>query len=189
MPSGTSSRRNVDPTLAPNQYRRRIIASGILIGLGLAGLLDTIIFHHILQWHHMVSNIIPPTTVDTIRFNIFADGAFSTFSIIVIAIGTGLFLSMVAIGRSRPPPLLVSRYLIGLVLLGFGIFNAYDGVVNHMALGLHHAIEMPNPLFADLIWLLTLGFAFIGAGVFLIKQKHNMDETNNTPTADLAAAA
>ncbi len=187
MPDGTG-RRKVDPTLAPNQYRRRIIVSGILIGLGLAGLLDTIIFHHILQWHHMVSNIVPPTTMDTIRFNIFADGAFSAFAIIVIAIGTGLFLSMVAIGKSRPP-LLVSRYFAGLVLLGFGIFNAYDGVINHVALGLHHAIEMPNPLFADVIWLLTLGFAFIGAGVFLIKQKHNMVESNNMSTADSAAAA
>ena len=72
---------------------------------------------------------------------------------------------MVAMGKHK---LIVTRSFAGLVLLGFGIFNAYDGIVDHLILAIHHAIDMPAPLFADLIWLATLGFAFIAAGAYKV---------------------
>ena len=91
---------------------------------------------------------------------------------------------MVAMGKHK---LIVTRSFAGLVLLGFGIFNAYDGIVDHLILAIHHAIDMPAPLLGDLIWLATLGFAFIAAGAYLIKQKQSMAESN--ASAEIAAAA
>ncbi len=182
--SNGNSRRNGDYMLAPNPSIRRLLASGILIGLGLGGLLDTIIFHEILQWHHMVSNVVPPATVDAIQLNIFADGVFAALTIVMMTAGTALFLSIIAVGRHQ---LLVTRYFAGLVVLGLGIFNVYDGIVNHLVLGLHHAVEMPDPLFGDLMWIATLGFAFIGAGAYLIK--HKQSTTENSSSTNTTASA
>jgi uncharacterized membrane protein len=36
--------------------KRKSAGSAILIGIGLAGLIDIIIFHEILQWHHTASH-------------------------------------------------------------------------------------------------------------------------------------
>lgn len=36
---------------------------GVLLGVGLGGFVDGILLHQILQWHHMVSNVVPPTTL------------------------------------------------------------------------------------------------------------------------------
>ena len=85
-----SNRRDINQNLAVNYYNFRIIASGILIGIDLAELLDTIIFHEILQWHHMISNIAPLINPAAIRFNNFVDGPFSAFTLIVM-VGIALF--------------------------------------------------------------------------------------------------
>jgi len=34
-----------------------LIAAGIFLGLGLGGFVDGILLHQILQWHHMLSNV------------------------------------------------------------------------------------------------------------------------------------
>ncbi|MFB2922435.1 DUF2243 domain-containing protein [Aerosakkonema funiforme] len=36
-----------------------LIATGVSIGMGAAGFFDGIVFHQILQWHHMLTNVLP----------------------------------------------------------------------------------------------------------------------------------
>ena len=55
------------------------VASGITLGVGLGGLFDGFFFHAILQWHHMLSNVIPPTDMHRMSVNMVADGAFDGF--------------------------------------------------------------------------------------------------------------
>ena len=64
--------------------------AGILFGLGLGGFFDGIVFHQILQWHHMVSGIASPDTVAGLRLNTFWDGMFHLVTYLFV--GAGLLL-------------------------------------------------------------------------------------------------
>lgn len=46
-----------------------IIVAGVFLGLGLGGFVDGILLHQILQWHHMISNLQPLTTISNIDLN------------------------------------------------------------------------------------------------------------------------
>lgn len=48
--------------MAQNRRSSRVAVAGVLIGIGLGGLIEGIVFQQILQWHNFVSNRIPPTT-------------------------------------------------------------------------------------------------------------------------------
>ena len=51
---------------------------GVLLGIGLGGFFDGIVFHQLLQWHHLLSSVAayPVTTVADLRVNTFWDGVF-----------------------------------------------------------------------------------------------------------------
>ena len=50
-------------------------AAGILLGMGLGGFFDGIVFHQLLQWHHMVTSAgFPATTLGNLEFNTLLDG-------------------------------------------------------------------------------------------------------------------
>ena len=164
--------------------RRTVIASGILLGIGFAGLVDTVIFHEILQWHHVVSNVVSPTNMDLMRFNIFADGVFLAFTLAAIVAGISLLLGVFA---RQHPPSLFTRFFVGLLLLGFGLFNTFDGIVNHFILGIHHVRDGPDPLFTDLTFLVVAGFAFIAVGSLLVKQGYNVKTTTSAPATSASA--
>jgi len=108
------------------QAHRRARAAGILLGLGLGGFIDGILLHQILQWHNMLSARVPPSSMDAMRTNMSADGWFHagvwclTFS--------GVLLLWNA-ARS-PVPLPPMRYLLGLLLGGWGVFNLVEGVID-----------------------------------------------------------
>ena len=131
-------------------------SSGLLLGLGLGGFVDGIVLHQILQWHHMVSSVptAPVTTVTGLEVNTLADGLFhlATWVITVAGIGTAL----VAWRRGRLAP--DWRFQFGLVLAGWGIFNLFDGLLNHHLLGVHH---VRDDLGGPLSW--DLGFLVFGA--------------------------
>jgi uncharacterized membrane protein len=47
-----------------------LVAAGILIGAGLlAGFVDGILLHEILQWHHMVTSVRPATNLSNLEAN------------------------------------------------------------------------------------------------------------------------
>jgi uncharacterized membrane protein len=43
---------------------------GFVIGLGLGGFADAIIFHQIAHWHMMGSAILPPVSMEAMRLNL-----------------------------------------------------------------------------------------------------------------------
>jgi uncharacterized membrane protein len=54
----------------------RATLAGILIGIGMDGFVDGIVLHQIAPWHHMLSNIVPPHTMDAMWVNMTWDGLF-----------------------------------------------------------------------------------------------------------------
>ncbi|WP_336002591.1 DUF2243 domain-containing protein [Halorientalis halophila] len=112
--------------------RRALLAAGVF-GVGFSGLIDVLVLHHVLQWHHLVSGIYPMDTVAGLRTNVRADGLFSLAMLFVAGVGAGLLWR--AERRTEAP--LAVRPLAGAALVGLGAFDLFDAVVDHAVLGLH----------------------------------------------------
>lgn len=118
---------------------RRVMTSGILLGLGLGGFFDGIVLHQILQWHHMVTSAgYPADTVENLEFNTLLDGIFHAATYVFVVAGVVLLFRS---RRSRLRGHWSTRRFIGALLIGFGAFNLVEGAVNHQLLGLHHVNE------------------------------------------------
>ena len=136
-------------------------AAGIFFGLGLGGFFDGIVLHQILQWHHMATSAgYPADTVEGLRWNTLFDGLFHAATYIFVIIG------LVLLWRSARRTHLrwSNRLLAGTLLMGFGIFNLGEGLVNHQVLGLHHVNETV-PVDHWIWW--DLGFRLWGAAMLV----------------------
>jgi uncharacterized membrane protein len=112
-------------------------AAGILFGLGLGGFFDGIVLHQVLQWHHMLSNWYPTNTIENLEFNTRWDGLFHSTTYLFVLIG--LFILWRTAQRRHL--FWSTKLLTGTMLLGFGIFNTVEGIIDHHVLGVHHVNE------------------------------------------------
>lgn len=141
-----------------------------MIGIGLAGLIDIIIFHAILQWHHTSSHAIVPKTMETLQINVLHDGLFLSFSLVITIVGIGILLfSHDAQGKYHT--VINKKSLVGLMFIGFGGFNTIEGIINHHILQMHHVIEIPDPILFDLAFLALGGLAFLVTGTLLLRSQ------------------
>jgi uncharacterized membrane protein len=132
-------------TLAdPRPYR----LPAIMLGIGLGGFFDGIVFHQLLQWHHLVSTPVPPTSLENIQVNARLDGAFHALAWLVTVMAAALFWR-----AARTARLPSWRYIVGGALVGWGGFNLVEGVVDHHLLNLHHVRPGADQLFWDLAFL------------------------------------
>ncbi|EJN60688.1 Uncharacterized membrane protein [Halogranum rubrum] len=138
-----------------------VVGAGVL-GFGFSGLVDVLVLHHVLQLHHLVSNVYDPSTLAGLRTNIFADGLFSVGMVLVLGVGAGLVWTAER-RASSPLPL---QPLAGATILGIGLFDLFDVVVNHTLFGLHHATDGPG--FYDPHWA-VVSLLIIGAGAYLYR--------------------
>lgn len=151
----------------PRELRRADIRlPGIVLGLGLGGFIDGILLHQVLQWHHMLSATdgdrlglpyYPVDTVPGLRMNTLWDGLFHVFTWLAVLIGLALLYARVSDARRD---VWGSRALWGFVLVGWGLFNVVEGLIDHHLLGIHHVRSGPNQLWWDL--------GFLGSGVVLM---------------------
>jgi uncharacterized membrane protein len=130
---------------------RAAAAPGILLGIGLGGFLDGIVLHQILQWHHLLSDTgdHPTTTVAGLEANTLADGIFHAATWLAVAAGLYLLWRRLTDRRST----IDGRVLFGWILVGWGLFNVVEGVVDHLVLGIHHVRETGNQTAWDLGFL------------------------------------
>ena len=137
------------------------VSAGILLGLGLGGFFDGIVLHQVLQWHHIATSAgYPPDSVENLKFNTLLDGLFHVLTYVFMVLGlTNLWRA--ARQRHR---WWSSRLFVRTFLIGFGIFNLVEGLVDHQILGLHHVNEtVPREQW---IWW-DLGFLAWGAVMLL----------------------
>jgi uncharacterized membrane protein len=148
---------------------RGITLPAILLGVGLGGFLDGILLHQLLQWHHMLTSTdtdrigikyYPANTVPGLRMNTVWDGVFHTVTWLCVLTGLGLLYARVTTGRAR---MWGSRALWGWILVGWGLFNLVEGIVDHQILGIHHVHGGPDQLWWDMAFLL-LGAVLVGFG-------------------------
>ena len=141
------------------------MVAGILLGIGLGGFVDGIVLHQVLQWHNMVSNWYPPTTMETMSFNMVWDGIFHVFVWIVTLIGA-LLLWSAAFHCDVIPSL---QTFVGQLVLGWGLFNLVEGIINHQILAVHYVRQVPNYTVYNLTFLAVGGVLFIVAGWALMR--------------------
>ncbi|HEY8605792.1 MAG TPA: DUF2243 domain-containing protein [Noviherbaspirillum sp.] len=146
---------------------QRFGGAGFLLGFASGGFFDGILLHQILQWHHLLSAV-PSAPFDDLRVQILADGAFHGVMYLVAAVGLWKLLrahrALAAPGAGRD--------LAAHALIGFGSWHVVDGVLSHWLLGIHRIrMDVPNPLFWDLLWFTLFGILFIAGGVALLRQR------------------
>jgi uncharacterized membrane protein len=136
-------------------------AAGICLGLGLGGFFDGIVLHQLLQWHHIATSAgYPADSLENLRFNTLLDGLFHVATYLLVVLGLVLFWR-----SARRRHLLWSGKLLGgTLLMGFGIFNLVEGLIDHHVLGLHHVNETAPR--EHWIWW-DLGFLLWGAAMLL----------------------
>ena len=150
--------------------RRPLIAAGTTLGVGLGGFADGILFHQILQLHNMLSARYPKAGVDAstalanVQINMFWDGLFHALTWTATLLGVALLWRAVR----RPDVPLSTRTLVGSMLLGWGLFNVVEGLIDHHLLHVHHVTEGEGHLLWDLLFLAS-GVALIGAGAGAIR--------------------
>ncbi|GAA2428528.1 DUF2243 domain-containing protein [Streptomyces macrosporus] len=148
---------------------------GILLGSGLGGFVDGILLHQLLRWHHMLTGTdgdrigvkyYDPKTVPGLEMNTVWDGVFHAVCWILVLLGLATLYSRVTRDRRR---VWTSRVLWGWVLVGWGVFNLVEGVLNHHVLAIHHVHEGPHRTWWD------LGFLLLGA--LLVIGGHRLQRT------------
>jgi uncharacterized membrane protein len=135
--------------------------AGITLGLGLGGFLDGILLHQIVHWHNMGSAVVPPTTLEALADNMRWDGLFHAAVWLLTLIGVYWLLADARKGEPLPD----GKGFTGLMILGWGLFNLVEGIIDHHLLGLHHVRDLPVhvPLY-DWLFLGVGGLAFILVG-------------------------
>jgi uncharacterized membrane protein len=131
------------------------LAPGFVVGAALIGFFDGIVFHQILGWHHMIcieTHCIAKTVAVMKRQN-FTDGLFHAAMWIVLIAG------IVMLTRAVRTTSFSGRRFWGGALLGGGVFNVVEGIVDHLILQIHHVRFGPGQA--------TWDGAFIAAGALL----------------------
>jgi uncharacterized membrane protein len=141
--------------------RTRSIASGLFVGIGVAGFLDETVFHQLLHWHHFWDG-------GSQSAGLVSDGAFHAASWLCMVAGLFWFADL----RRRDG--WQSRAWVGGILIGAGGFQLYDGLVQHKLLGLHQIRYQVTLWPYDLVWN-TLAAIMIIVGAVLLWRSRRSD--------------
>jgi uncharacterized membrane protein len=124
-------------------------AASIALGFGFGGLIDGIVGHQILGWHHMVSGWVPTAT---------PHGIFHLGCLAIVIIAVYLVRRYGATG-STPQ-------FSGSLLAGWGLFNLIEGTVDHLILRVHHVRPGPHAAIFDISFL-VMGAILLVVGIYL----------------------
>jgi uncharacterized membrane protein len=137
---------------------KNLFIAGFILGLGLLGAIDGILFHQLLQWHHMILSPNP-------QLEIFTDGLFTAlFSAKLIWGGVKIFQDARKnqLGNSW-------KVFLGSIFIGGGTFNLVEGIVDHHILQVHRVKpSADNPMLYDLAFL-AIGLLLVIIG-YMIKR-------------------
>ena len=139
-----------------SRARRKLLWIGVLFGIGIAGTLDEIVLHQLLQWHNFYVHA-------TQYWRIVGDGIFHFLSSLLMSSAALLIWSNRRLLSGLPNGLA----LVAGVLCGAGGFNLYDGTLQHKVFQFHPVREgVADQLPYDLVWN-GVAVVVLGAGVLL----------------------
>lgn len=148
---------------------RPAVAAALALGIGLGGFFDGIAFHQILQIHNMLSGWLPVTDLVSAKANMVWDGLFHTAVWLISLLGVALLWRAAQRSQARGDVAFDTRYLVGGFLLGWGLFNVVEGLIDHHLLGVHHVVERLGRSIWDYMFL-GWGAAMILAGWALVRR-------------------
>ena len=170
--SGRAGFRNGATVREAHAALSRPRAPGILLGIGLGGFVDGIVLHQILQWHHMLTSegSYPDTTVAGLEANTLWDGLFHAATWVAVAVGLYILWRRATDWRWA----ISGHALLGWMLVGWGVFNLVEGIVDHHILTIHHVREGSNQTAWDLAFL-AFGALLLLGGWALTRAAKNSD--------------
>lgn len=143
-----------------------LMAAATVLGIGTGGFADGIVLHQILQWHEMLSNKFPPNTVLHKSVNMFWDGIFHLFTLIVTLIGIYLLWKVIRKINVNTS----GNLLAGGMLAGWGVFNLVEGIIDHQILKMHNVREITSNQDLWNYGFLLFGIVLILAGWLIARQ-------------------
>lgn len=133
--------------------------AGIFFGLGAIAFIDETVFHQLLHWHHFYDK-------STLAVGLISDGLFHAFS--WFATVASLFI----VAHLRKLRAWDKRRWLGASVLGAGVFQLYDGIIQHKIFRLHQIRYDVEIFYYDLVWnVLAIFMILIGWGLLKPKQK------------------
>jgi uncharacterized membrane protein len=140
-------------------------AGGLLVGISLGGLFDGILLHQVLQWHHLLS-LVESQSVQDIRTQIMADGLFHVLMYVLACFG------LLLLWRANRSHLQArASALLGITLLGFGIWQFVDVILFHWIIRIHRIrVEVDNPLAWDVGWIIIFGVPAVAASLWVLSR-------------------
>ncbi|QCJ47170.1 MULTISPECIES: DUF2243 domain-containing protein [Haloprofundus] len=170
--NGTAERPARTGTDVEETTDRPLLRAGVVLGFGLGGLVDVLVFHLVLQTHHLISGWVPPTTPQALQLNLVADGLFSLLMLAIMAVGFWMLWKT----ADRPDVPWSAGTYAGAVVVGTALFNLYDGTVDHYILEMHHVTQGLQPDAFDLLWLVGSVVLLI-AGLLVVRAERREDGT------------
>ena len=113
----------------------------------------------------MLSGQLPPDTLVRAKVNMYWDGLFHAAVWVLTVVG----LAMLWAATGRPEVPHSGRTLLGGLLLGWGLFNVVEGVIDHEILGLHHVYEYTAQHLPADLGFLACGLGLLLAGAALVR--------------------
>jgi uncharacterized membrane protein len=161
------------PSAKGGAFWSPLVRAGLVLGMGFGGLADGIILHQILGWHHLVCYALNcrPSSIEELQLENTQDGYFHLGLWLMLLAGTAmLFHAARRVGYAWS-----GRVLVGAMLLGSGLFNFVEGMVDHQILGIHHVLPgTAHQFLFDMLYLAN-GILFVVVGVLLIRSRRNAD--------------
>lgn len=142
-------------------YSGRNFLSGFLFGLGMVAFIDEAVFHQLLQWHHFYDR-------STTQIGLISDGLFHAFSWFATV---GALFMLADLRRCKA---WWKKRWLGGTMLGAGIFNLYDGLIQHKLMQLHQIRYGVDLLPYDLTWNILAGIIVIAGGLVLYQTQKQM---------------
>ncbi|MFF1465711.1 DUF2243 domain-containing protein [Streptomyces sp. NPDC058330] len=105
------------------ETRRSMVVCGV-IGVAVMAAVDEIVFHQILGWHHFYDR-------STTSVGLMSDGFLHTAELLALVAGFFLYADL------RRRRALAPAHAWAGFFLGLGVFQLFDGVVDHKLLRLH----------------------------------------------------
>lgn len=113
--------------------------------------------------------------MEGMHVNMTWDGLFHAFTWIVTLIGIFMLWSAARNTRVAIPTL---TSFLGQLILGFGLFNLVEGIIDHHLLEVHYVRQVPNYAVYNWTFLAVGGVLFIIIGRLLMRAgRNNMAET------------
>lgn len=146
---------SVRPDTAPGTRSEpgRSMAVCALIGAAVMAAVDEIVFHQVLGWHHFYDR-------STTSVGLLSDGLLHTAELLALVAGFFLYADL------RRRQVLAPAHAWSAFFLGLGLFQLFDGIVDHKLLRLHQVRYGVDVTPYDWAWNIT-GLILLLTGVAL----------------------